>query len=1119
MALTANQLRKQVDLPTWEHLRFAPVVPTGGLSATCVADNSNFNDTSGRYLYYLINATNFWRYDTVADTYEQLASPLAAPLTASSMRFAGAQGYYGRVFAPTTWTVPSITSSQFRTGLPSGQAAVGYRVRIISGKGAGQERLITAVSDPIVLDYGSATAGAITSLTDTGKAFTPSFTASPATQNLNEYVGCNVRTTYGTGANQVRKILYHSATVITVSDANFFQNEPYSGGTFVTAPAAGTVYQIEYNTVTVDTAWDVVPDSTSRYVIQSGGIWLVSGAAATPFYTLQYYDVLHDMWYYKPANQNMMAAAPTEVSLERCTENSSIWFQSIAASGSTTTLVDSTANWTVNQWAGYELYIWTGTGRGQIVAITSNTATTLTFPTITTAPDATSRYQIVGFDGGKSTGSNAYNTIIDTSKAWTTDRWKNYAIRIVSGTGAGQSRAILTNSGTTLTTYRPWNILPDSTSVYVIQGDSDTMYISWGGVGQIFLLNTGNVETLSHSRVYDQGIACVGAALLSDSAHTIYEQMPIAIASMTGTTPVTATTVQPHNLKVGQYVSIRGVTSSATDQYNVAGLVQITAVPSNTTFIYVPLATGSGTYTLGLTALSTTALTDASKDYRDNVSSGTNTSITFGRITPTNINGWYASGTNITSGARVTSGAGTTTVNLSTGAAVPSGVVTFSPWGPTTAITGAYSSGGATGNATVTLTAATPAFINGWYVSGTNIPINTKVFSGQGTTTITLTNAVAGQVAGTLTFYPPEVAGRMVVLNTAAPTITTGSTTQTAGFITATPATSAGITTVTMTIPAAAVSRYVITGLELLGAGVDGQVTSYYSGVLLGTQTTATAVDTNSFWSGVATATQATVGSTTLALSIAAPGSVNGWYITGAGIPLGAQIVSGAGTTTITISSPITAALSATAIVCSAWFQTATATNNPLVGRRLKFTSSTGVGQDVAITAVTATSGTITFGAATAGATGTTVYSVYSIPAHGAGNEINWAYGTSNATTRGKYLWMPRCGGVAGIDKLDLTTDKVLLNYYVPFAETLTTGTYFAYDGQDRLYFTKDATLRLYYIDVNTQTVHGAGQAPYTAGTAQIGNKMEIFTTADGLKFLFFHRHANLEHYRQMLFY
>lgn len=63
-------------------------------------------------------------------------------------------------------------------------------------------------------------------------------------------------------------------------------------------------------------------------------------------------------------------------------------------SGSTTTLADSTQAWTVNAYANKVVTIVAGTGAGQSAIITSNTATTLTFPAIATAPDATSTYRI-----------------------------------------------------------------------------------------------------------------------------------------------------------------------------------------------------------------------------------------------------------------------------------------------------------------------------------------------------------------------------------------------------------------------------------------------------------------------------------------------------------------------------------------------------------------------------------------------------------------------------------------------------------------------------------------------------------------------------------------------------
>jgi hypothetical protein len=87
-----------------------------------------------------------------------------------------------------------------------------------------------------------------------------------------------------------------------------------------------------------------------------------------------------------------------------------------------------------------------------------------------------------------------------------------------------------------------------------------------------------------------------------------------------------------------------------------------------------------------------------------------------------------------------------------------------------------------------------------------------------------------------------------------------------------------------------------------------------------------------------------------------------------------------------------------------------------------------------------------------------------------------------------------------------------------PQIETLTTGTMTAYDGADRFYFTKDATMRFYYLDLITNRIFGAGIAPITAaGTATIGNRMEIFETEDGLKYLWANRHSNADNFRVFL--
>jgi len=1121
MTLVSN-LKKAVDLPVWEWTRFSPAAPAAASTATascsCTADNSIINETNGRYIYYLLGAGSFWRYDNFADSYMQLASMPNGIRDAASMRFAGALGYHNRVL--------SATSTTIRTGLPTGKSAIGFKIRIVSGTGAGQERIITDVSEPVIADFGVATAGATTSLTDGAKnwygstasadvAVSGAYTSS--TVNVDGWAGYVVRTmAFGTGPNQVRKVLYNSNQVLTIGDANINAYEPFSNTTW-TAPAAGTLYQIESSTITVDTAWDTTPDQTSRFIIRSGAVILLGGAAAAPFHTMQYYCVLADMWYALPAIANITLAIPTEDSMERTTENSSIWYRGTATGGSTTTLVDTNANWTKDEWVGYELFIFSGTGRGQEVEIISNTDTTLTFSAIATAPNSTSRYEILGFDAGTSTGSNSYNTLVDSGKSWTTNRWKNYAVRIIYGKGAGQMRRILSNSATTLTLYRGWNITPDNTSIYSIQGDSETMHISWGGSAQHFQFSTmGGINMMHTGRSYDYGTACVLAALRCDANHNIEDVSPIALSGLAGTTTITATSVQPHCLKVGDYVSIRGVTSAAADQYNVTGLVQVTAVPSTTTFTYTPSAAGSGTYAY-LTALGTNNLSDASKDFRDNISSATTTSLTFTRATPSNINGWYVTGTNITPGTRVTSGAGTTTLTIPTQGGTPSGVITFSPWGPTTAVTSTGTAAGGAGVATITMSTSTNANINGWFISGANIPANTYIVSGAGTATLVLSNAMTGaSTATTYTFYPPEVAGKLFVITTSAPAATTGAATSQIFQAVSPVGGTTGFLGGAITTPTAAISRYIVMDIPIIGANFDGSTSNYVSGVASGGSTT-TLVDASAFW---ATATgTGTAQTTTISLSATAPGNINGWYITGTGINTGARIISGAGTTTLTVSVPHSGTVSGT-MTCCAWGPSGQSSH--LVGKRIRILSGTGLNQELAITAVTPATGTITFATATAPAANS-VYTIVSTPLKGVGHELSWVYGNDgvHSEDRGRYIWCARGGGVVGIDKIDLNTDRVVYVHTAPFTETLTTGSYYAYDGLNSIFFCKENTLRMYRLDVNTGYVHGGGTIPYVAGTvtAQIGNKMEIFTTADRLSYLWVNRHSGQEHFRALLYY
>jgi len=80
-------------------------------------------------------------------------------------------------------------------------------------------------------------------------------------------------------------------------------------------------------------------------------------------------------------------------------------FGTVTATGTTSTLTDSTKNWKVGQWIGKRVKMIAGTGSGQEALISGNTATGLTFGIVTTAPDATTQYVIYSVPA-RSTGIN-----------------------------------------------------------------------------------------------------------------------------------------------------------------------------------------------------------------------------------------------------------------------------------------------------------------------------------------------------------------------------------------------------------------------------------------------------------------------------------------------------------------------------------------------------------------------------------------------------------------------------------------------------------------------------------------------------------------------------------------
>ncbi len=83
---------------------------------------------------------------------------------------------------------------------------------------------------------------------------------------------------------------------------------------------------------------------------------------------------------------------------------------------------------------------------------------------------------------GTATAGGA-TTLTDSGKAWTTNEYAGFELRITSGTGSGQRRSIASNTGTVLTVSTAWATNPDSTSVYGIFRPLDTKLVWDAGEG------------------------------------------------------------------------------------------------------------------------------------------------------------------------------------------------------------------------------------------------------------------------------------------------------------------------------------------------------------------------------------------------------------------------------------------------------------------------------------------------------------------------------------------------------------------------------------------------------------------------------------------------------------
>lgn len=599
-----NNLKKQIDLPVWEWCRFAPT------ATTAVSSLTTGNTLQNRYLYYQVSGA-LYRYDTYSDAWHQLAStPANTPTIMNNNVLSNSVGHYGQAISGGTNTIQLA-------GL-LGQALIGYKIRILSGTGAGQERTITAVSAPTIHERGMCTSASSTQAIDASTG------VGLKQWKTNQWKNYQVRIDWGTARTQMRPILWNTQNTLTFSDVNYLTIDEWSNCPLAVATVANnSFFVIESHQVTVDTNWDVIPDETSNFVILSGGIWNVSqGTTTAPFFSLMYYDVLSDVWYQKSTQSGLKTAvftAGSDLSMERFTENGGVLFTE-TASGGGARYITATATLTPMRFANFECRIVGGTGIGQTRTILSNTTSRINLVRDwDTAPDSTSVYQIwrdvgkIFMIGGGDSAMFMYNQ--DTDQ-WSTGKQLDYGqCNQLAAKKNGQDAIAITSITRTATGITGINSTPVAGGSGYNIDDLLTLGTGTGGVVRV------------------TGISSTGAvtSVVLESVGTGYSVSTFATtASPAGGTGCTigvtavdyteyAVTPIAHNFKVGDTVTISGASGTGAAKFNGSYVIKgIPTLTTNLSFSYCSVGDpGAATATIA-NSPSTTVLVDCTKNWVPN---------------------------------------------------------------------------------------------------------------------------------------------------------------------------------------------------------------------------------------------------------------------------------------------------------------------------------------------------------------------------------------------------------------------------------------------------------------------------------------------------------------------
>lgn len=632
----ANNNKQMVDLPVFELCNQIPVT-TGALGGT-----TTVTDGTGRYIYYL-QTSSFYRYDKIADTWQQLANPPTAAATVGSLKYTSFRGFHGRIISSTSTdvTIPGLRSGVFNS----------ETIKITDGTGAGQERTLSFVSETIH------DAGVITTVNGTA-----SITDSLKKWRSNQWAGYTLALSFGTGVTQFKKVLYNNANTLFVNDTNLQKHDPWNNNQFwSTAPYAvpvayNTHYKIISSTYSVDSPWNITPDSTSTFTITTGGIYLLSSAGSTPFFTLQYYDIANDMWQTKTVSQNLISATlGTDASIERLARLGIAHTTNVGTVSvpSNRTLRDIGQNFATNdRYANYRIEITGGTGRGQTRRIVGHTTNTYTIErNWDTNPDGTSTYTVwtdydkLYFAPGGLSALFAYS--IDN------DSWMqghSFDVGIANTIGAGYTTGSYATFGVSsgaIIASGIRTINPTPTVAGTGYAVGDVAICNTGGTGaQVRVTGVGTTGGVTSLELIHSGTATgftvgTGRATTQTGGLGSGSGLTIEITSVGETALVT--TNSAHLFKSGEVVGFSGCTNASWNgNYTVLGVPLFTTTTAPNTLCVV---SNVGAAMTASSTQSTTVIVDSSKNWITNEHVGRLVQLNVAGTAPTSQIRWITANT------------------------------------------------------------------------------------------------------------------------------------------------------------------------------------------------------------------------------------------------------------------------------------------------------------------------------------------------------------------------------------------------------------------------------------------------------------------------------------------